>query len=234
MRECKRVWNEGATSLREQMKDGVANGGRLTNTKKSSSSANAESEAKTKASGETSSKDKDKDKEMPSRAAGGGGGGEGGGNVSSAKLEQKVLNNLSLRRLREWIEEDEDAELALKEEKKREKRKEAKKTHEMFTKVKAEKDERIREERRAERNSAESKAKARVEAEAKQLSQESFEKWVIQKEMRETSDKCLKLMPQVSLEKEELLRGAVSLYWLFLISCFMWCDSLDSSGVLLS
>ena len=40
-----------------------------------------------------------------------------------------------------------------------------------------------------------------MEAEAKQLSQESFEKWVIQKEMRETSDKCLRLMAQPSLRR---------------------------------
>ena len=71
----------------------------------------------TAASGETSTKDKEP---APSTRPSPSGGGDGGANT--AKMEQKVLNNLSLRRLREWIEEDEDAEIARKDEGRREKR----------------------------------------------------------------------------------------------------------------
>ena len=59
-----------------------------------------------------------------------------GNNDKTSKYELSVLNDLSLKKLREWVEEDEDKLLEKEKEKVREKNEEAKKMHQQFVRKK--------------------------------------------------------------------------------------------------
>jgi len=100
-RETRKVWIEAQTLMTEQVRMLMENKGDVS---ARSGGAGAEAERKSKAAGDSRGSD--------AKASGGeggdgdGGGGKGGG----ARSELKALNDLSLKRMREWIEEDEDKE----------------------------------------------------------------------------------------------------------------------------
>jgi hypothetical protein len=56
--------------------------------------------------------------------------------VNTSRLELIVLTELSLKRLREWVEEDEDKLIESKKEKDKEKKEEAAKMHQQFVRKK--------------------------------------------------------------------------------------------------
>lgn len=206
MRECRRAWGESKDMLKEQLKEGKSNngfvppktfdfgdqGGGFQNL-----DLLAEAEAKRNA-------DKGGDAKGGAAAAPAAKPADApadGKKMDAGKLEQKVLNKLSLGRMREWIEEDEDRHILKKKKEDQEHQKEVKDRHEQFVRKKADDDRTKREEMRAKRNSAEVREAKEKAAAAKELSKEAFEKWVIQKEMREQSQRCLNLMPPPQLPK---------------------------------
>ena len=203
MRECRRAWGEAKDLLKDQLKEGKENNGMVPpkrfdfeDNSNGFKNLDAEAEAKTKAiksgagakgtSGSTFAGTDGTD-EKP---------------ANGAKLEQKVLYKIALNRLREWIEEDEDRLQQKKTQEEREHRSEVKARHEQFVRRKSDEDERKREEIRAKKNSAEVREAKEKAAAAKEFSKEAFEKWVIQKEMREQSQRCLALMPLPKLPRD--------------------------------
>ena len=205
MRECRRTWKESKESLKEQLKECKANGGEVPSKKFTFDTGNqgfmnldlaaVEADAKTKASNEGAGAKSTATSSAPS------GGVDGAKPVNSAKLEMKILNKMSLGRLREWIEEDEDRSIEKKNNEDKEKQSEIKARHEQFVKKKADEDATKRGEIRAKQNSAEVRqAKQKAEA-AKEMSKEAFEKWVIQKEMREQAQRCMILMDPPQLPR---------------------------------
>ena len=162
-RECKKLWKEASSELRERVIEGVqklerkkgdssggkdsgssgSGGGNMESNRKESES---ESESKSKSAGETDAKIKDSDKftsnknkndkissSIDSKSVDLG---KTSGSGNTSKYELSVLNELSLKRLRDWVEEDEDKLLEREKEKLQEKNEEAKKMHQQFVRKK--------------------------------------------------------------------------------------------------
>jgi len=208
MRECRRTWVEAKELMSEQLKEYKANGGIVPPKvfkfdDEGGGFKNLDLEASEKEQAD-SAESKDNGAKgasaAPAKTAAMAEPAEGK-RMDAGKLEQKVLNALSLGRLRQWLEEDEDREILKKTKTDSEHRKEVKDRHEQFVRKKGEEDRVSREEVRAKRNSAEVHAAKEKAAAAKELSKEAFEKWVIQKEMREQSQRCLALMPPPQLPR---------------------------------
>lgn len=150
-RECRKLWREALNDLRQRIADGVSKlerkkygdrGGdrdrdddrdddrdrdRDRERDRESSRKDYESSTKAGAAGEMNSKSSH----------------DHGGNSSispatSKKFELAVLNEISLKRLREWVDEDEDKMLEREREKLQEKNEEAKKMHQQFVRKKDE------------------------------------------------------------------------------------------------
>ena len=119
-RECRKLWREALSDLRQRVTDGVIKLERKKMEEREGNRKNSESERKSKESNEKSSAD--------------GFTASGGGNMT--RYEMAALNELSLKRLREWVEEDEDKLLEREKEKIQEKNDEAKKMHEQFVRKK--------------------------------------------------------------------------------------------------
>lgn len=189
LRELKKLWMSAKASLSSQVKDIVEG-------KAPSSSSKASFGAEAKGSDRTDGEKKSKSESAgaPIVARSDTPSATGSEGMSAARLEMKALTDLSLKRLREWIEEDEDKYSARQVEMQREKIAEAKKAHESYVK---------RVEEDAEARKADARRKARDDAEIKaaeaeksaEHTKEAFEKWAIQKEIRESSLKCLSLLP---------------------------------------
>ena len=112
MRECKRVWREAQEELRLRVIEAVRRAERA-------GDATVESERKSKA-------DSARGSAAPTPAEG----------RSTARFEVAALNDLSLKRLKEWIEIDEDKKAEEERKSLKEKQFEAKKNHEEFVKKK--------------------------------------------------------------------------------------------------
>jgi len=194
LRELKKFWKKCKEQLQEQVKE-IAEGRETIKPSKkpASSSSGAEAKGTDRADGEKKSKGEGGGSatarsEAPSEAA------SAAPTLSGARLELKILNDLSLKRLREWVEEDEDSAIAEQARRAKEKRDDAKKQHESFVKAQEEKDEQRRREKR--RQEAEERERKREEEErTAALQKDSFEKWAIQKEIRESALRCLALLP---------------------------------------
>ena len=119
-RECRKLWREALSDLGQRVTDGVLKLERKRMEDREGNRKNSESERKSKESN-------DKDHNGRPSASGGG---------NATKFETSVLNELSLKRLREWVEEDEDKLLEREKEKIQEKNDEAKKMHEQFVRKK--------------------------------------------------------------------------------------------------
>lgn len=119
-RECRKLWREALSDLRQRVMDGVIKLEKKKMEEREGNRKNSESERKSKESNDKSSAD--------------GPGASGGGNTT--RYETAILNELSLKRLREWVEEDEDKLLEREREKIQEKNDEAKKMHEQFVRKK--------------------------------------------------------------------------------------------------
>lgn len=136
-RECRKLWREALSDLRQRVADGVTklerkkNGDRDRDRERDreSSRKDYESSAKSSAAGEMNSKSSydDYDVNSPTSAS-----------PSLKKFELAVLNEISLKRLREWVDEDEDRLLEREKEKLQEKNEEAKKMHQQFVRKKDE------------------------------------------------------------------------------------------------
>jgi hypothetical protein len=119
-RECRKLWREAHTDLRQRVIDGVEKLERKKNgERESSGKENSESRGKESASASATSSS-----------------GNGGKSNNTARFELLVLNELSLRRLKEWVEEDEDSKLEEVKRKLLEKSNEAKKIHSQFVRKK--------------------------------------------------------------------------------------------------
>ena len=139
-RECKKLWKEALNELRERVVEGVKKMEMKKNRNSSgdynneSSMKEVESERKSKSDGDRSrergSKERD-DSDAVSISSS-----IKGNNNKTSKYELSVLNDLSLKTLREWVEEDEDKLLEKEKEKLREKNEEAKKMHQQFVRKK--------------------------------------------------------------------------------------------------
>jgi hypothetical protein len=107
----------------------------------------------------------------------------GDGSLSVAKLEMWALNELSLKRFRAWLEEDEDIFDQRHREEKREKAQRAKVAHASYV-SRADDEEYVSraEEKRKAREAAE---EAKTDADRKKaLAKDSFEEWAVQKEIK--------------------------------------------------
>ena len=144
-RECKKLWKEALNELRERVVEGVKkmeikkgknsnnNGGGYDN---ETSRKELESERKIKAAND-GDRDQDRDSERGSKEKDENSYNNNyNNNNNTSKYESSVLNDLSLKQLREWVEEDEDKVIENEKEKLREKNEEAKKMHQQFVRKK--------------------------------------------------------------------------------------------------
>lgn len=133
-----------------------------------------------------------------------------------SKLEQIALNDLSIKRMKEWIEEDEDKLLLEKRREQEEKLKEARKEHENYLrkiedrKRKAQEDS-LKNRRVSEMSSHELRE---MEQKAKEDAAKAFDDWVLLKDMRDQAVRSLGLIPppkdESSLSKSQSsLQGGV-------------------------
>lgn len=203
--EAYKLWKQAKPLLQKEMTEGVQKYPNFRKQKNATSESDAKSTADGGGSGAKGSGGGGVDSKSSSAAAAGnssGGSAEGGKDVPEDKKRKRVLNYLSMGRFREWIEEDEDEDRAETARRLREQRNEAKNGFDTFLVRQKEKDERKREEARrkaaTDRDSKMTQAKA-----SKDANKQAFEDWVIQKEMREQARKCLKLMPQPELDRDE-------------------------------
>jgi hypothetical protein len=129
IRECRKLWREALGDLRQKVIEGVNRLEKKRAEGREGSRKSDESEIKSKAAGESNSKSYDDNRYTSTSGAGAGSG-------ISTKLETAVLNEIGLRRLKEWVEDDEDKVLEREKEKLLEKNEEAKKMHEQFVRKK--------------------------------------------------------------------------------------------------
>ena len=125
-RECRKLWREALSDLRQRVADGVNQLERKKNGDTESSRKDYESSTKSGASGEMNIKSSHDY------------GANSTSSATSKKFELAVLNEISLKRLREWVDEDEDRLLDREKEKFLEKNEEAKKMHQQFVRKKDE------------------------------------------------------------------------------------------------
>jgi Ca2+-binding EF-hand superfamily protein len=208
LRAAAALWTEANISLREQINEGIANNGIVVTAKFEGKAAGdggftnlVEAEAKAKSDAESGKGAKSSSSSAGAALKPNAGGNADGKGPSRAKLEKMVLNRLALGRMREWIDDDDDRKLAETKALKDEKDRMSDHLHKKFVERKEEEAAIRLKEERAKKNSAEARKKASKEEEAKKLSAESFTKWVVQKEMREQSQRCLSLMPQPQLPR---------------------------------
>lgn len=123
-RECRKLWRQALSDLRQRVTDGVEKLERKKLEEREGSRKDFESERKSKAAGESSAKSYEDGRGNPSNRG------------VTTKYELAVLNELSLKRLKEWVEEDEDKYLEREKEKLQEKNEEAKKMHQQFVRKK--------------------------------------------------------------------------------------------------
>lgn len=208
MREVKRLWAAAQQSFQTQLK-GLCEArasGAVPDSSRAAPSSSATDRADAKSTGRGDGEG------SKSKGESGGGGAAtarsaapssvgGDGSLSVAKLEMWALNELSLKRFRAWLEEDEDIFDQRHREEKREKAQRAKVAHASYV-SRADDEEYVSraEEKRKAREAAE---EAKTDADRKKaLAKDSFEEWAVQKEIRESALKCLVLLPQPWVIKE--------------------------------
>lgn len=123
IRECRKLWREALSDLRQKVIEGVNKLEKKRSDGREGSRKSDESEIKSKAAHEMSSKSYDDTRSVSNAGV-------------SSRLETAVLNEIGLRRLKEWVEDDEDKVLEREKEKLLEKNEEAKKMHEQFVRKK--------------------------------------------------------------------------------------------------
>ena len=148
-RECRKLWREALSDLRQRIADGVS---KLERKKYGDRGGDRDRD-------EDDDRDRDGDRdrerersrkdyesstkagaagEMNSKSSHDYGGSSSISPATSKKFELVVLNEISLKRLREWVDEDEDKMLEREREKLQEKNEEAKKMHQQFVRKKDE------------------------------------------------------------------------------------------------
>ena len=224
MIQLRRLWKESATALEEQINAAKQNNGRVDKPvfvegggavnldfgkeeAKDGGGGGGEAKAEEKSGGGEGGDAKSGGATLAAAAPGkkdpASGGASRGEQMDEGKMQMKILNAISIRRLREWLEEDEDRRLNQEKDDLRSKRLYAKKEHEAFVAKHKDLEEGRRREERREKRKADT-AEREKEAANKARNKDSFEKWVVQKEMREQATKCLQLMDVPQLDDHEL------------------------------